>query len=71
MKSNLTDENEEKRLSERDSAEDVSTSEEEEEEEENPTILSPELILLKNTLRSELSADLDQNIETKTEFATT
>ena len=65
MKGNLTDENEEKRLSERDSAEDVSTSDEEEEEEENPIILSPELILLKNTLRSELSADLDQSIETK------
>ena len=61
IKGNLTNENEEKCPSEMDSAEDVSTSKEEEEEEENPTVLSPELILL----RSELSADLDQSIETK------
>ena len=65
MKDNLTEQNEEKQLSEMDSADDISTSEEEEEEEENPTVLSPELVLLKNILRSELSADLDQSIETK------
>ena len=65
MTDKLTKENEEKQLSEMDSADDISTSEEEEEEEENPTVLSPELMLLKNILRSELSADLDQSIETK------
>ena len=62
MKDNLTEENEENQLSEMDSTDDISTSEE---EEENPTVLSPELVLLKNILRSELSADLDQSIETK------
>ena len=65
MMDKLTKENEEKQLSEMDSADDISTSEEEEEEEENRTVLSPELVLLKNILRSELSADLDQSIETK------
>ena len=65
MTDRLTKENEEKQLSEMDSADDISTSEEEEEEEENRTVLSPELVLLKNILRSELSADLDQSIETK------
>ena len=47
-----------------DSEEKISTSED---ELENPkqTVLSLELVLLKNILRSELSADLDQSIETK------
>ena len=65
MTDKLTKENEEEQLSEMNSADDISTSEEEKEEEENPTVLSPELVLLKNILRSELSADLDQSIETK------
>ena len=68
MKDNLTEENEEneeKQAGEMDSADDISTSEEEEETEERPTVLSPELVLLKNILRSELSADLDQSIESK------
>ena len=57
-------ENEEEYLSAMDSEEDISTSEEELEN-PKPTVLSPELVLLKNILRSELSADLDQSIETK------
>ena len=65
MTDKLTKVNEEEQLSEMDSADNISTSEEEEEKEENPTVLSPELVLLKNILRSELSADLDQSIETK------
>ena len=68
MKDNLTEENEEneeKQAGEMGSADDISTSEEEEEAEESPTVLSPELVLLKNILRSELSADLDQSIESK------
>ena len=64
MTDNLTKENEEEYLNTMDSADDTSTSEEEEEI-PNPTVLSPELVLLKDILRSELSADLDQSIETK------
>ena len=64
MMVNLTKENEEEYLSVMDFAEDISTSEEEEEN-PKPTVLSPELVLLKNILRFELSADLDQSIETK------
>ena len=64
MRVNLTKENEEEYLSAMDSADDISTSEEEEGN-PKPTVLSPELVLLKNILRLELSADLDQSIETK------
>ena len=64
MTANLIKENEEEYLSAMDSADDISSTEEEEEN-PKPTGLSPELLLLKNILRSELSADLDQSIETK------
>ena len=64
MMANLLKENEEEYLSVMESADDISTSDEEVDN-PKPTGLSPELLLLKNILRSELSADLDQSIETK------
>ena len=64
MTANLTKENEEEYLSAMDSADDISSSEDEDVNPE-PAVLSPELVLLKNILRSELSADLDQSIESK------
>ena len=64
MTDNLTKENEEEHLNAMDSADDTSTSQEEEEN-PKPKVLSPELVLLKNILRLELSANLDQSIETK------
>ena len=64
MTANLLKENDEEYLSAMDSADDISTSDEEVDN-PKPTGLSSELLLLKNILRSELSADLDQSIETK------
>ena len=64
MMANQQKENDEEYLSVMESADDISTSDEEIDN-PKPTGLSPELLLLKNILRSELSADLDQIIESK------
>ena len=64
MAANCTKENEEEYLSAMDSEEDICTSEDELED-PKATVLSPELVLLNDILRLELSADLDQSIETK------
>ena len=64
MMANQQKENDEEYLSVMESADDISSSDEEIDN-PKPTGLSPELLLLKNILRSELRADLDQSIESK------